>query len=292
MAERNYEDQCGDHGGTNSSGNPCGQAAGWGTKFDSGKCRQHRGTSPDGTSHENNGYAETHGLTSEGAKWFERHRDEVGDDVRRMVAGWMQEASFGYENHGNVLLLVDAAINESQVRRGDDYIRENGLVVESFDHIAEDGREVCKRCYTRVRERQPYPWIRGDQHGDRAAFVEYIDDGSRLGVYEETTTLDDRVQEAAPPDESGTTTACRCGAIETHRTPKTRSKADAVRAAAGISQTLSELDIAHDWLILLARVRELKSRPAYAGDDFRTFRRATAQAVHVARHGSVATFDD
>lgn len=142
MAERNYEDQCGDHGGTNSSGNPCGQAAGWGTKFDSGKCRQHRGTSPDGTSHENNGYAETHGLTSEGAKWFERHRDEVGDDVRRMVAGWMQEASFGYENHGNVLLLVDAAINESQVRRGDDYIRENGLVVESFDHIAEDGREV------------------------------------------------------------------------------------------------------------------------------------------------------
>jgi hypothetical protein len=164
--------------------------------------------------------------------------------------------------------------------------------LEIFPELVERNHEVCKRCYTRVRERQPYPWRQGDQHGDRAAFVDYVDDGSRLGAYEETVTLDDRVQEAAPPDEIGTTTACRCGAIETHRTPETRSTADAVRAAAGISQTLSELDIAHDWLVLFDRVRELKSRPAFAGDDFRTFRRATAQAVYVARHGSVATFDD
>ncbi|ADJ14490.1 hypothetical protein [Halalkalicoccus jeotgali] len=51
---RNYADECGDHGGTNSRGDPCGRAAGWGTDFDSGKCRKHRGTSPDGSSHEGN----------------------------------------------------------------------------------------------------------------------------------------------------------------------------------------------------------------------------------------------
>lgn len=51
---RNYADQCGDHGGTNRRGKPCGRAAGWGTDFDSGKCRVHRGTSPDGSSHEGN----------------------------------------------------------------------------------------------------------------------------------------------------------------------------------------------------------------------------------------------
>jgi len=61
--ERQYEDECGlDHGGHNSSGEPCGRPAGWGTDFDSGKCRHHRGTSPDGSSHEQNQNATTHSL--------------------------------------------------------------------------------------------------------------------------------------------------------------------------------------------------------------------------------------
>ena len=54
MEDRNYADECGDHGGTNRDGEPCGRAAGWGTDSDTGKCRQHRGTSPDGSSHEGN----------------------------------------------------------------------------------------------------------------------------------------------------------------------------------------------------------------------------------------------
>ena len=133
-------------GATTSDDGQCQLPAGWGTDHTGeGRCKHHGGaggTNADGSSHKNNGNAETHGLTSEGEKWFERHRDEVGDDVRRMVAGWMKEASFGYENHGNVRLLVDAAINECQIRQGDEYIREEGFVVESFDRIAEDGREV------------------------------------------------------------------------------------------------------------------------------------------------------
>lgn len=120
-----------------TTGSRCTQPA----KGPHGKCHSHGGAEGSGAP-EGNGNAETHGLTSEGKKWFERHRDEVGDDVRKMVAGWMREASFGYENHGNVRLLVDAAINECQIRQGDQYIREEGVVVESFDRIAEDGRQV------------------------------------------------------------------------------------------------------------------------------------------------------
>ena len=53
---------CGDHGGTNRHDEPCGKPEGWGTEFDSGKCRHHRGTSPDGSSHEGNQNARQHGI--------------------------------------------------------------------------------------------------------------------------------------------------------------------------------------------------------------------------------------
>jgi len=58
-------EECGDYGGTNRHDEPCGRAAGWGTEFDDGKCRQHRGTSPDGSSHEGNDWAATHGAYSD-----------------------------------------------------------------------------------------------------------------------------------------------------------------------------------------------------------------------------------
>lgn len=56
---------CGDHGGTNRNGEPCGATAGRGTDFDTGKCKHHRGTSPDGESHAGNQHAKTHGAFSD-----------------------------------------------------------------------------------------------------------------------------------------------------------------------------------------------------------------------------------
>ena len=109
------------------------------------RCRMHGGATEDAGAPEGNGNAETHGLRSDGRKWFERHRDEAEADVRRMVAGWMERAPFGWDNYGNVQLLVDAAINECQIRRGDKYIREEGVVVSDFDGIAQDGREIHER---------------------------------------------------------------------------------------------------------------------------------------------------
>lgn len=75
-----YADECGDHGGSNRHGKPCGRPAGWGTDFDTGKCKHHRGTSPDGESHENNDYAVTHGL-HQSAETFLEHADERHRDT-------------------------------------------------------------------------------------------------------------------------------------------------------------------------------------------------------------------
>ena len=130
---------CGDYGGNEGE---CELAAGWGTDRSEGKCKHHCGTSPDGSSHENNGFAETHGLRSDGRKWFKRHRDDVAEDVEQMVAAWMEDAPFDWSNTGNVRLLVDAAINECQIRRGDEYIDEEGAVITEFKGVTEDGREM------------------------------------------------------------------------------------------------------------------------------------------------------
>jgi|AntDeeMetagen134_2_1112570.scaffolds.fasta_scaffold07988_2 hypothetical protein len=96
--DRNYADECGDHGGRNSRGEPCGRAAGWGTPDETGKCRRHRGTSPDGSSHEGNDFAEgndggdgaeedntravTHGAYADQSNLY----SQVFDDVERQVA--------------------------------------------------------------------------------------------------------------------------------------------------------------------------------------------------------------
>lgn len=88
----------------------------------------HAGTSPDGGSHENNGFSETHGLTSDAEKWFERHREDVEDDVKQMVDDWMELAPFGWEVSGNVRMLTNAAINECQIEQGDRYVAREGVI--------------------------------------------------------------------------------------------------------------------------------------------------------------------
>lgn len=61
-------DICGDYGGrSKQSGEPCERPAGWGCGEETteGRCKHHLGTSPDGSSHEGNQHARTHGAFSE-----------------------------------------------------------------------------------------------------------------------------------------------------------------------------------------------------------------------------------
>lgn len=111
-------------------------------------------------------------------------------------------------------------------------------------------------------------------HGARFEYLET--------EFYEDDLVEDRNVRAHPPGESADTSsrACwNCGTVETHRTPPTRTREEAVEAAAGISVTLDEYGVEHDWLFLLGRVDELKRDPDYAGDDFATFERAVAEAI-------------
>lgn len=136
-----------------STGEQCGRAA----TGDHGKCNYHGGASSgapegnqngvgnDGGAPPKNGNAETHGLTADADQWFERHRDKAEGPVRRLVATWMEHAPFGWRVEGKVQLLCDAAKNEMQIRDGDAYIEEHGLIVDKTVGYTENGREITRK---------------------------------------------------------------------------------------------------------------------------------------------------
>jgi len=159
-----------------------------------------------------------------------------------------------------------------------------------FGAVIERNSGVCKKCYRRLRRRERIPQKIGFAHRETQAFVdEILPDGSEFGIadleYFEQVELDDRFEDARPPDEIGETSACaNCGAVDYYRTPDTRSRSEAVDAAAGISVTLDELGVEHDWVALLETADELKQDPDYAGDDFGTFSEAVATAIRLAEY--------
>lgn len=57
--------------GTNRNGERCGHPEGWGTEFDEGPCKFHRGTSGDGASHDGNQFAMETGLHSDPMNLFD-----------------------------------------------------------------------------------------------------------------------------------------------------------------------------------------------------------------------------
>lgn len=131
--DRNYADECGDHGGRNSSGEPCGRAAGWGTPNDTGRCRRHLGTSPDGSSHEGNDWAATHGAYSESF---------VEDFLTLQEKAMVEQAQEVLETpegaQANARLM--AAIAQIQARRSGDerFLRRYESICDTFSIAPED----------------------------------------------------------------------------------------------------------------------------------------------------------
>jgi ribosomal protein S25 len=135
MTERNYDDECGDHGG---DGGDCGLAAGWGTDFDSGKCRFHRGTSPDGESHENNGNAEKHALSADPKKYHERQSDEEKEwifELSETILDRIRRVRGDVDPLDRVLARR-IAIKLHIAAKASEYVDETGIVQEVF---VEDG---------------------------------------------------------------------------------------------------------------------------------------------------------
>lgn len=114
-------------GAKNRNGEPCALSAGWGTDHTGeGRCKFHGGKGSGAP--EGNGNSEKHGLQADHVKWFDRHRDDVGDRVREKVARAIEHVPFDWENLMKMDELVQAAINQEQVRKGDQYIRDRGIM--------------------------------------------------------------------------------------------------------------------------------------------------------------------
>lgn len=159
--------------GTNERGEPCGLDAGWGVDGEStGPCTYHRhddtrsrgapegnqyavgndGGAPEGNDNavgnsgggppENNDNAETHGMSANARKWFERHRSEVESEVRLTVAAAVEEAPFSWHNHLKMKVLVSAAINFEQENKGSQYIADQGILTERVVGRRQDGTPV------------------------------------------------------------------------------------------------------------------------------------------------------
>ena len=157
-----------------------------------------------------------------------------------------------------------------------------------FDAVVADNPRVCQRCFRRLRRRVPFPQEAGEDYGAHLSFVdvEIPDDTMDWEVadreYYEDVTLPGRRPRANPPTDEPHRSAryCwQCGTFATTSSPPTRSLEDAIDAAAGLSVTLDELDITHDWVALLKLVDELKRRPQAAADDHFCFREATRFAI-------------
>ncbi|WP_199268508.1 hypothetical protein [Halomarina oriensis] len=147
--DRNYADECGDHGGTNRKGDPCGRAAGWGTDFESGKCRQHRGTSPDGSSHEGNDNAVgnsggappegntnavSHGLYADvNAFYTDIATDEQRELIDDTFADYREryEARHGDLPYGHRAKLFQVAVNIAKEIHGEAWAAEKPSSLDS-----------------------------------------------------------------------------------------------------------------------------------------------------------------
>jgi hypothetical protein len=160
---------------------------------------------------------------------------------------------------------------------------------EVFPKVLANASLCCQQCYRRLRSQHRLPKHVGQDHGDLMSFVTMdLPPGARWEILEaewfETVQLRERLEKMHPPGESDSGTGCCfCGAVRPHRSPPTRSRSEAIRAAVGISMTLQELSVAHNPLALLVEVGEAKRDPDMAGDDFSTFRTATERAVRAGR---------
>ena len=150
--KRNYSEECGDFGGTNGDGDPCGRPAGWGTDFDGGKCKHHRGTNADGSSHENNGNAAKHNLYADRDKLYQRLPDAEQDHVDSLAAAYYDrytERKGSEPDYAATQRLKNVAIDVHKETLADNYAAEQSdendthpLIEEQIIGQDENGRPI------------------------------------------------------------------------------------------------------------------------------------------------------
>lgn len=99
-------------------------------------------TGNDGGAEVGNGRAESHGLTADRRKWFDRHREEVKEWVRILVASYLEDAPFGWRDTAKVDQLCEVAIDQARLRESNEYLDE--FLVEQTTAVTDDGEEVIQ----------------------------------------------------------------------------------------------------------------------------------------------------
>lgn len=136
---------CGDHGGTNRKGEPCERIAGWGTDFSEGKCRQHRGTSPDGSSHAGNDHAVTHGAFREHfSQDLTPGEREAIDNLVAHLTGIDDERAIPAQVAAEALMKYKRSTDPRFLREARQWFSEFNLVPNEdvFEHTGDGGRPL------------------------------------------------------------------------------------------------------------------------------------------------------
>jgi hypothetical protein len=151
---------CGEHGGVSKqSGEPCERVEGWGTDFDTGKCKQHRGTSPDGESHTNNDNAQTHGLHTSAETFFEnadQHHLDTYYAVHEALCSRFEQAHGREPMFHDKKELAQVALSIAKLDMADEYAAENAVdpakpLTENEQQLTEQGvweKEVVSKIET------------------------------------------------------------------------------------------------------------------------------------------------
>jgi len=137
---------CGDYGGTaKSTGQPCERPAGWGTDFQDGKCKFHRGTNSDGSSHTDNTHAVTHGAYADQNRFYS---DVLDDEMRAVVDAVYESYLDAYTDHhgepplGHDIELFNIAVNIGKQLHADNWLSEKAGELESGNPLIDKETKV------------------------------------------------------------------------------------------------------------------------------------------------------
>lgn len=103
------------------------------------RCRMHGGQStgpPEGTAN-----AAKHNLRADKKKWFERQDEETQEDVLQLWETYLERAN---DPDGSRSILWDAAVNEVILGDADEYLAEEGFIVESVVDVDDQGNPITK----------------------------------------------------------------------------------------------------------------------------------------------------
>lgn len=153
MTQGKPEETCGDFGGRRNDGRECGRPSGWGTPESSGKCRECKGTNPDGSvpdnhgAPENNTNSQTHGLHTSAETFFanaEAHHLDTYYAVHEALCSRF-EAMHGREPmFHDKKELAQVALSMAKLDMADEYAAENAVdpekpLTETEQQLTEQG---------------------------------------------------------------------------------------------------------------------------------------------------------